>query len=152
MKFGLDSFTLKIIALVTMIIDHTGAVLFPQYPILRIIGRISFPIFAFLAAEGFYHTRNVKKYMLRLAGFAVLSEVPFDIVFYGKFFEPAHQNIFFTLLLGVMLMYFYGSQYSLASKAGCVILLLLAGDFFRTDYGAWGILMIFVSICSGTIC
>lgn len=143
MKIGLDSFTLKMIALITMIIDHVGAVLFPQYIIFRVIGRIAFPIFAFLTVEGFYHTRDVKKYMMRLAAFAVISEVPFDLVFYGKIPEFAHQNIFFTLFIGVFLMYLYGSQYSELAKAGAVVLLLLAGDIFRTDYGAWGILMIF---------
>lgn len=143
MKFGLDSFTLKIIALTTMIIDHIGAFLFPQYIIFRVIGRISFPIFAFLIVEGFYHTSDLKKYMMRLASFAIISEVPFDLVTTGKVLEFGHQNVFFTLLIGVLLMYFYESQYTKVAKAGCVILLLLAGDIFRTDYGAWGVLMIF---------
>lgn len=143
MKFGLDSFTLKIIALLTMIIDHVGAFLFPQYWELRIIGRISFPIFAFLVVEGFYHTKDLQKYMKRLAVFAVISEIPFDLVSTGRIFDIGRQNVFFTLFLGVLLMYFYESQYSKAAKAGCVILILLAGDIFRTDYGAWGVLMIF---------
>lgn len=143
MKIGLDSFTLKMIALITMIIDHIGAFLFPQYMILRIIGRISFPIFAFLVVEGFYHTRDVKKYMMRLAVFACISEIPFDLICTGKLLEFGHQNVFFTLFFGVLLMYFYDSQYMTAAKVGCVVLILLAGDIFRTDYGAWGILMIF---------
>lgn len=143
MKFGLDGFTLKIIALIAMVIDHVGAFLFPEYLILRIIGRIAFPIFAFLAVEGFFHTSDVKKYMMRLAAFAVISEIPFDLVTTGKVLEFEHQNVFFTLLLGVMLMYFYGQQLSQAARIGCTILLLLPGDIFRTDYGAWGVMMIF---------
>lgn len=143
MKSGLDSFTLKMIALITMIIDHVGAFLFPKYIILRVIGRISFPIFAFLAAEGFFHTRDLKKYMMRLAAFAFISEIPYDLISSGKILEFSHQNIFFTLFIGVFLMYTYSSQYSKAGKLGAVLLLLLAGDIFRTDYGAWGVLMIF---------
>lgn len=143
MKVGLDSFTLKIIALITMIIDHIGAFLFPQYILLRVIGRISFPIFAFLIVEGFYHTSNLKRYMMRLAAFAVISEVPFDLLQAGKILEFDHQNVFFTLFIGVLLMYVYEGPYSKIEKFGGLILLLLAGDIFRTDYGAWGILLIF---------
>lgn len=147
MKVGLDSFTLKIIALITMIIDHIGAFLFPQYILLRVIGRISFPIFAFLIVEGFYHTSNLKRYMMRLAAFAVISEVPFDLLQAGKILEFDHQNVFFTLFIGVLLMYVYEGPYSKIEKFGGLILLLLAGDIFRTDYGAWGILLIFAFIC-----
>ena len=143
MKPCLNSFTLKIIALTAMIIDHIGAFLFPQYLILRIIGRLAFPIYAFLVVEGFFHTSDVKRYMMRLAAFAVISEAPFDLVITGKILEAGSQNIFFTLFIGVALMYLYGQQYSAAGKMGCVILAVLAGDLFRTDYGSWGVLMIF---------
>ena len=61
----LNNFSLKMIAIVIMAIDHIGAVLFPQYLEFRIIGRIAFPIFAFTLVEGFLHTRDVKKYMLK---------------------------------------------------------------------------------------
>ena len=141
--FQCDGFTLKIVAIITMIIDHIGVIFFPNVIAFRVIGRISFPIFAFLIVEGFLHTRDVKKYMIRLGGFALLSEIPFDLAFHGTVLEFGSQNVFFTLFLGVVLLYFYGQQYSNAARVGCVILLLLAGDIFRTDYGAWGILMIF---------
>ena len=62
-KFGLNTFVLKMIAIVTMLIDHVGVVLFPQYFILRLIGRMAFPIFAYTLVEGFIHTRDVSKYM-----------------------------------------------------------------------------------------
>lgn len=143
MKIGLNSFQLKIIAVITMIIDHVGLFFFPQYIIFRIIGRLSFPIFAFLIVEGFYHTNNILKYMIRLGVFAIFSEIPFDLLTTGKFFDLRHQNVFFTLLIGVILLYFYEKQYSRFSKASTVFLIMLAGDIFRTDYGAWGVLMIF---------
>ena len=80
---GLNSFQLKCIAVITMIIDHTGAVLFPGELMFRYIGRISFPIFCFLLTEGFFHTKDVRKYMLRLGIFAVVSEIPYDLAFRG---------------------------------------------------------------------
>ena len=141
--FQCDSFTLKMIAIITMLIDHIGVIFFPEMISFRIIGRISFPIFAFLIVEGFLHTRDIKKYMIRLGTFALISEIPFDMAFHGTILEFGSQNVFFTLFLGVVLLYFYDQQYNNASKIGCVLLILLAGDIFRTDYGAWGILMIF---------
>ncbi|MCI9067722.1 MAG: conjugal transfer protein TraX, partial [Lachnospiraceae bacterium] len=81
----LNGRTLKWIAVVTMFIDHLGIVLSPGvstevWRTMRIVGRIAFPIFCFLLVEGFYHTRDVKKYLLRLGAFALVSELPFDLV------------------------------------------------------------------------
>ena len=67
-----------------MLIDHAGAVLFPQYEILRIVGRLAFPIYAYTLVEGLVHTHDVKKYMLRLGAFALISEIPFDLAFFGS--------------------------------------------------------------------
>lgn len=98
----MSGFLLKVIAVVTMIIDHTGDVLFPGRLWMRCIGRLAFPIFCFLIVEGFLHTRDLKRYMARLALFAVISEIPFDLALFGEFFETSHQNVFVTLLLGLM--------------------------------------------------
>ena len=114
--FGLSSFALKCIALITMIIDHVGAILYPEARVLRIIGRIAFPIYAFLVAEGFYHTKNVKKYMLRLLLFALVSEIPFDLALTGQILEFGHQNVFFTLFAGLLLMELYSRQTSSAGR------------------------------------
>ncbi len=100
----MNSFHLKMIAIITMLIDHTAAVLIPSNTVLwlvmRCIGRLAFPIFVFLLVEGFYHTRDVKKYLLRMGAFALLSEIPFDLAFYGKVLEFTHQNIFLPYSLG----------------------------------------------------
>lgn len=81
----LTAFHLKVIALLTMIVDHTAATLvsvrLPVYPLLRGIGRIAFPIYAFLIAEGCRHTRSREKYLLRLGVFALISQVPFVMAF-----------------------------------------------------------------------
>lgn len=98
---NLSGFVLKMIAVITMLIDHIGAVLFPFNPLFRYIGRIAFPIFAFLIAEGFYYTKSRVKYAARLFVFALLSEIPFDLAFSNKLLEFSSQNVYFSLLLGL---------------------------------------------------
>ena len=95
----ISALTLRVIALVTMLIDHIGGV----FGIMefRCIGRISFPIFAFLIVNGYRHTHNLKKYLLRLAAFAVISEIPYNLIARGEVFNSGIQNIFFTLFLGL---------------------------------------------------
>lgn len=102
-KGGISADALKVIAMVTMLIDHTGAVLFPETLWLRLIGRVSYPIFVWLLVMGFTHTSNLKKYMLRMGIFALLSEVPFDLAFSGRL-TVRTQNIYFTLLLSLFLL------------------------------------------------
>ena len=104
-KFGLSGFALKIIAILTMLTDHIGAGLFPSQIWLRMVGRLAFPIFAFLICEGFYHTRDIKRYAVRLGIFAIISEIPFNLLHSYYLFDPGAQNIFFTLLIGLSTIY-----------------------------------------------
>ena len=91
--------TLKLIAVISMLLDHTGHVLFPGQIWFRYVGRLAFPIYSFLLAEGFFHTKNLKSYMFRLLFFGIISEIPFDLAFYDTVFTFEHQNVFWTLLL-----------------------------------------------------
>ena len=137
MKKKLSQEMLKLIACVTMLLDHIGATILPSTG-LRMIGRASFPIFCFLLAEGIAYTRNPKKYGLRLLIGALLAEIPFDLLFYGRLtFE--HQNVMVTLLLGFLM-----AQWM--KKTGNIMLpfavCFLSAEFLNTDYGGFGVVLI----------
>lgn len=97
----LDGTTLKLIAMISMVLDHVGDMFFPGVVWLRMIGRLAMPIFSFCIAEGFAHTRDRKKYLIRMGIFALISEIPFDLAFDGK---PGlgHQNIMLTFFLSIL--------------------------------------------------
>lgn len=99
---GISALTLHLFAMGCMLCDHLWATLLPQWGWLNWVGRLAFPIFAFMAAEGCHHTRSLKKYLLRLTVFALLSEIPFDLMYGGRAFYPVHQNVIWTLLLGLL--------------------------------------------------
>lgn len=147
---GLSSLQLKLIAMVAMLCDH-GAILLTEqwsepYVYLRAFGRLAFPIYAFLLVEGYYHTRDVKKYAARLAIFALLSEIPFDLAVRGQAIDWSMQNVFFTLLIGLLMvagmdaLRLRGKRF-LAVAAG--IGALAAALLVRCDYDVSGVLMIF---------
>ncbi len=159
----LSGSSLKLIAVVSMLIDHTAAailyraVLLPNQPIIqgstlyrilqlykamRFVGRIAFPIFCFLLVEGFIYTSNRTKYALRLFLFALLSEIPFDLALKTSF-TSEYQNVFFTLLIGFLVIWgiehFKNTYYLHAA-------LILAGMglayLMKTDYSYRGVLLI----------
>ena len=138
---GLNTFALKMIAISSMLIDHMGAVLFPQHEWMRLVGRLAFPIFAYLLVEGIFYTKDMKKYMLRLGAFALISEVPFDLAFFGTPLEFSHQNVFFTLFLGVF-MFWLMLRTPVRWKHYLILCaVVIVADLLYTDYGSWGILM-----------
>lgn len=145
----MSRFQLKFLAVVTMLIDHTGAILFPNIALLRVIGRFSFPIFAFLIADGLLHTSSVKAYLLRLFAFACISEIPFDLAFFGTPYHPNEQNVFFTLFLGLAAIAFldvYLAKNSVISVALAGAAALLA-ELLHTDYGWFGVAAVIVFYC-----
>lgn len=116
-KKQITGFGLKMIALVTMTIDHFAAIVLERisgtstlmyniYFALRCIGRLAFPLFIFLLVEGFMHTHSKKRYAVRLFLFAFIAEVPFNLAFSHEILYPTYQNVFFTLLLGFLGMMF----------------------------------------------
>jgi hypothetical protein len=150
---GFSGSTLKMIAMLSMVIDHTAAVLLigsPYYLMMRIIGRLAFPIFCFLLVEGYIHTHNVKRYAFRLLLFAAISEVPFDLAFSYSPVNWEYQNIFFTLLLGVLVMCGMDWIGKFTKVPAFQILLkllpLFAGMvvawYLKTDYSKMGVLSI----------
>lgn len=139
----MNGFYLKMLAVVTMLIDHIGAVLFPDYLIFRMIGRLAFPIYCFLIVEGYTYTHNLKKYMSRLLIFAFISEIPFDLAFNNTLLYMKHQNVFFTLFLGLTSIYSIDyfkhnkTKQAIAVTGTCLIAALM-----HCDYSFIGVLMI----------
>ena len=140
----LDSFQLKCIAIVSMALDHTGTVLYPSQIWLRCLGRIAFPIFCFLIVEGFFHTHDVRRYMGRLGVFALISEIPYDLAFRGVPLEYAHQNVFFTLLIGIGMVVLLERNREWPVKAVILLLAMWLAVLIRSDYNFRGVLLIFV--------
>lgn len=150
----MSSFVLKIIAIVSMTADHIGYAFFPDILIFRVAGRIAFPIYAFLISEGFKKSSNRKNYALRLVLLAVLSEIPFDLVFstsgntMERMFDLSRQNIFFTLVCGLFAIWcLEGIEFLKIPKAsfGVSILFIMAPIFLMSDYSIYGTLLIFAT-------
>ena len=169
-RSGLTIDTIKLIALITMIFDHIGFVLInngklygydiflysyaitlPEAgpwivvrDILRTIGRISFPLFAFSLSEGFHNTSNIYKYATRLFVFALISEVPFDLACFNTPFYFEYQNIFWTLLIGLLGMIAINkiSKEVWILRIFAFIGFCFVGDFIHCDYGWEGVAFI----------
>ncbi|KSV59106.1 TraX family protein [Acetivibrio ethanolgignens] len=145
---GISGSTLKILAVISMLIDHTAAILLeplhPYYTLCRNLGRLAFPIFCFLLVEGYVHTRDVKKYGLRLFIFAIISEIPFDLAFSGSIVNMHYQNVFFTLLLGLCVLYFLDRFQEPVLRVLVIILGMAAATLLHTDYSWKGIAAIVV--------
>ena len=150
-KFGLTNNQLKIIAMVSMALDHIGLLFFPDVAIFRILGRIAFPIFAYMIAEGCRYTKNRAKYLGMIAGMGFV----FQIVYFVAM-QSLYQGILVTFSLAIIAVYsidgivkskkIWGrlaALVGLAFVAACVFVLptLLTGTDFDIDYGVWGILL-----------
>lgn len=153
---GLSREGLKTVACITMLLDHIGATLISGwlmhlrgtaptelywvYYLLRCIGRMAFPIFCFQLVEGAFHTRDPRKYALRLAIGVLLAEIPFDLAFYGEM-TWAYNNVMITLLLGFGMIRGMMSTEGIR-KALMIVPFSIAAELLHADYGGKGILLI----------
>ena len=144
----LNGFHLKLIAICTMLIDHMGYTLFPGVMWLRCVGRVAFPIFCFLIAEGCVYTHDRKKYAARLLVFALLSEIPYNLMNSGMIWDPYDQNVLWTLLLGALVCWLMDWALKKCTPLSFMLTgaVMLAAywllEIGNTDYGGWGMLLV----------
>lgn len=131
--------------------DHLWATLFPAQEWLTCLGRLAFPIFAFLIVEGYYHTSDLKKYLKRLLIFALLSEIPFNLLMGSSLFYPYHQNVLWTFLIALISIDIIDKQRSKKQgfKTYLKIFGVIVGDFLigtllMVDYLGPGVLTVLV--------
>lgn len=147
---GIDAMTLRLLAQAFMLLDHMWATVVPGNMWMTYVGRMAFPIFAFQISEGFFHTSDRKKYARRLLVFGLISEIPFDLMMASTVFFPFHQNVMFTLLLGLLAISAIDwARQERTAKAvalgalgflGCLLLAFLG----MVDYGVKGVLTVVV--------
>ena len=150
-RFQLTAFHLRLIAMFSMLCDHTYKILPWDAGFLVYLGRLAFPIFAFQLVEGYFHTHDLKKYCQRLLIFALLSEIPYNLsICLSSWINPFHQNVLWTMLLGIGVI---AATEKLRRSAlpraailtGCVLLAVLgylAGTLAMVDYSGPGVLTI----------
>ena len=105
LSFETTSASVHILAMACMLCDHLWGTIVPGNDWLTCIGRLTFPIFAFLLVEGYFHTSSLKKYMIRLLVFALISEIPFNLAMGSRVFYPIHQNVLWSFLLSLLLIH-----------------------------------------------
>ena len=145
---GLTSAHLHIIAMAAMLLDHMWACGLLQHQLFTCIGRIAFPLFAFLLAEGFHYTRSRKQYAKRLLLWAIITEVPFNLMLCGSVFYPIHQNAIWTLLQGLLWIWFIDTVRQKGGKTWLIAVPIVAvaafvlGFLLMTDYYGAGVLTV----------
>lgn len=166
-RFDLSAAALHILAMAFMLMDHLWATLLPAQEWLTGVGRLAFPMFAFMAVEGYFHTRSFKRYALRMLAFALLSEIPFDLMYGGTWFYPVHQNVIWTLLIGLLGIHLMekvrqkGKTWCyVLTCVGVTVLGAILGTVGMVDYYGAGVLTVFVFYffrgrawrCTGSMC
>lgn len=140
----MSSFVIKLIAIITMLCDHSGDAIIGQFSFLNVIGRIAFPLFCFQIVIGYKHTKNVNKYLLRLFLFGLISQIPFSLFTYSYLGRIDLLNVFFTLALGLLAIYIldvFPKKYKFLAIILNLVLMIIA-EFSQTDYGWFGVCLI----------
>ena len=152
-KLETTSFSLHIMAMAFMLCDHMWGTGVVSSDLFTCIGRVAFPIYAFLTVEGYFHTRSLKKYVKRLLLFAVISEIPFNLVMSGTPFYPLHQNVLWTFLIAIGLIHWNEKvRDKQVWKQGLVgiatvCIACIGGIITFVDYYHAGVLMVLVFYC-----
>ena len=144
--FGISALTLKLLGITFMLLDHLWATVW-SVPWFTVIGRLAFPIFAFQIAEGFFLTSDRRRYMRRLLVFALISEIPFNLMLADSVFYPLHQNVMFTFLIALLLMQWMEKQRGnllrfVGVSVVCVLLAMVLGLVTFVDYYHYGVLIV----------
>lgn len=150
-RFDLSAMSLHLLAMALMLCDHLWAMVIPGAQWLNSIGRLAFPIFAFLVVEGYFHTHSIRRYALRLFLFALISEIPFNLMYSGGIVYPFHQNVIWTLLCGLTLIYLNEKArktgrlwVQILTGLGTILLGYVAGSLLMLDYYGVGVLTVLV--------
>lgn len=148
---GLSSFALHLIAMALMLCDHLWATIVPGQMWMTMVGRLAFPIFAFMIVEGYHHTSNYKKYLTRMLLWAVITEIPFNLMVGASVFYPFHNNVLWTFAIGLWTMRILDNIRARRKPIVAVILSALVvfgmfwlGQLTMVDYHGYGVLMILV--------
>ncbi|AHM65531.1 TraX family protein [Paenibacillus polymyxa] len=127
------------LAMLTMLIDHVGLVFFPTDPAWRIAGRLAFPIYAYALYMGYTRTRNMRSYMLRLLGLALISQVPYMLAF-----DVYRPNVIWTLLASLLALAAASRMKHWVAVSGLYVLTALFMELSQMDYGAYGLLLVLI--------
>ena len=146
----LSVFILKIVAMITMLIDHIGGHLLNNPPAFRIVGRVAFVIYAFLITEGMRHTSSKPKYILKLLILALISEIPFNLQGHGVMIYMESRNVVFTLLIGALTIWAYEvisdikqtEKYRLDIAVMLTLVGMIIAEAINTDYSFAGVALI----------
>lgn len=123
-----------------MVVDHAGVALFPRVGLFRCFGRLSFPLYCFLLVQGYLHTRDLRAYARRLLLLALLSEIPFDLLIFGRLASTMEQNVCFSLLLGLGAVFAADRYKGDSARAALGLLLLFTASMaLRVSYGWLGV-------------
>ncbi len=145
---GLNADVLRLTAMAFMLLDHTRVIAPEGNAWMNYVGRLAFPIFAFQISEGFIHTSDFKKYLLRLLGFAVISEIPFNVFCSSQWLFPQYQNVLFTFALSLIALWLVDrakKEPTLPKTAGAdigVAVIVFLAELLKVDYGGAGIVIV----------
>ena len=136
-KIGITSFGLHVFAMAFMLLDHLWATIMTSQHWMTNVGRLAFPIFAFMIAEGYFRTRNIKKYMGRWFAFALITEIPFNLMTGGGLLYPYHQNVLWTFLIAIICMIGIDKiKISNRNMTSVIDAILKLGDIFARRFNA----------------